>query len=61
MNAQPDLFHSPEPEPEDGCFTLRRADTCDLCGTKEAPGNLHHCHGVPVLFMCDDCESGEAK
>jgi len=58
VNAQPDLFHTPGPEPEDGCFTLRRSATCDLCDTKEAPGDLHHSHGVPVLFICDDCESG---
>jgi hypothetical protein len=51
------LFSEPRPEPEDGCFSLRRYATCDLCGTKEAPGDLHHHHGVPVLFMCDDCDT----
>lgn len=57
METQTDLFDTPADEPEDGCFSVRRYATCDLCKVKEAPGNLHHAHGVPVLFMCDDCDA----
>lgn len=60
-NIQPRLFHAPGPEPADGCFSLRRSATCDLCGTREAPGDLRHHHGVPVLFTCDDCDFSEKR